>query len=49
MAIVVSLEHLAQVNGNPKAKILADTLDTAIEDLLKNGKSPMRKVGAIGQ
>ncbi|MDB4126986.1 NADP-dependent isocitrate dehydrogenase [Flavobacteriales bacterium] len=47
MAIVVSLEHLAQVNGNPKAKILADTLDSAIEDLLKNGKSPMRKVGEL--
>ena len=47
MAIVVSLEHLAQVNGNPKAKILADTLDTAIEDVLKNGKSPMRKVGEL--
>ena len=47
MAIVVSLEHLAQANGNPKAKILADTLDTAIEDLLKNGKSPMRKVGQL--
>jgi len=47
MAIVVSLEHLAQVNGNPKAKILADTLDTAIEGVLKNGKSPMRKVGQL--
>jgi isocitrate dehydrogenase len=47
MAIVVSLEHLAQVNDNPKAKILADTLDTAIENLLKNGKSPMRKVGQL--
>ncbi|MDB4250931.1 NADP-dependent isocitrate dehydrogenase [Flavobacteriales bacterium] len=47
MAIVVSLEHLAQVNGNPKAKILADTLDSSIEDLLKNGKSPMRKVGEL--
>ena len=47
MAIVVSLEHLAQVNGNPKAKILAETLDTAIEDVLKNGKSPMRKVGQL--
>jgi len=44
MAIVVSLEHLAEVNDNPKAKILADTLDAAIESLLKNGKSPMRKV-----
>ncbi len=47
MAIVVSLEHLAEVNNNPKAKILADTLDTAIENLLKNGKSPMRKVGQL--
>jgi len=47
MAIVVSLEHLAEMNGNPKAKILADTLDTAIESLLKNGKSPMRKVGQL--
>ena len=47
MAIVVSLEHLSQVNDNPKAKILADTLDTAIENLLKNGKSPMRKVGQL--
>jgi isocitrate dehydrogenase len=47
MAIVVSLEHLAEVNDNPKAKLLADTLDSAIEDLLKNGKSPMRKVGEL--
>lgn len=47
MAIVVSLEHLAEVNNNPKAKILAETLDTAIESLLKNGKSPMRKVGQL--
>jgi isocitrate dehydrogenase len=47
MAIVVSLEHLAEVNDNPKAKILANTLDSAIEDLLKNGKSPMRKVGQL--
>jgi isocitrate dehydrogenase len=47
MAIVVSLEHLALVNENPQAKILADTLDTAIECLLKNGKSPMRKVGQL--
>jgi isocitrate dehydrogenase len=47
MAIVVSLEHLAEMNDNPKAKILAETLDNAIEDLLKNGKSPMRKVGQL--
>ena len=47
MAIVVSLEHFAEVNDNSKAKVLADTLDTAIENLLKNGKSPMRKVGEL--
>ena len=47
MAIVVSLEHFAEVNNNSKAKILADTLDVAIEILLKKGKSPQRKVGQI--
>ncbi len=47
MAIVVSLEHLAEVNNNTKAKVLADTLDKAVETLLKNGKSPMRKVGQL--
>ena len=47
MAIVVSLEHLAQVNNNPKAKVLANTLDIAIENLLKRGKSPKRKVGEL--
>ena len=47
MAIVVSLEHLSEVNNNTKAKILADALDAAIETLLKNGKSPMRKVGQL--
>jgi len=47
MAIVVSLEHLSEVNNNTKAKVLADTLDKAIESLLKKGKSPMRKVGQL--
>ena len=47
MAIVVSLEHFAETNNNQKAKILADTLDIAIERLLKQGKSPQRKVGQI--
>ena len=47
MAIVVSLEHLAEMNNNQKAKILAETLDIAIERLLKKGKSPERKVGQI--
>tara|TARA_B110000495_G_scaffold200607_1_gene216199 strand:+ start:1505 stop:3733 length:2229 start_codon:yes stop_codon:yes gene_type:complete len=47
MAIVVSLEYLADVNSNSKAKVLANTLDIAIENLLKNGKSPKRKVGDL--
>ena len=47
MAIVVSLEHLAENNNNPKANILAFTLDNAIEKLLKNNKSPKRNVGEI--
>jgi len=47
MAIAVSLEHFSEVHNNIKAKILADTLDVAIERLLKNGKSPKRKVGQI--
>ncbi|MEC7646226.1 MAG: NADP-dependent isocitrate dehydrogenase [Bacteroidota bacterium] len=47
MAIVVSLEHFAEVHNNSKAKILADTLDTAIETLLKEGKSPKRKVNQV--
>ena len=47
MAIAVSLEYLADVNSNSKAKVLANTLDIAIENLLKNGKSPKRKVGDL--
>ena len=45
LAIVVSLEHLADTNNNPQAKVLANCLDSAIENLLKNGKSPKRKIG----
>ena len=47
MAIVASLEHLAEVNNNLKAGVLARTLDKAIENLLKKGKSPKRKVGEL--
>ena len=47
MAIAVSLEHFAETHNNSKAKILADTLDVAIERLLKQGKSPKRRVGEI--
>ena len=47
LAIVVSLEHLADTNNNPQAKVLANCLDSAIENLLKNGKSPKRKKGEL--
>lgn len=44
LALAVSLEHLAETNNNPKAQILADTLDDATEKLLETGKSPSRNV-----
>jgi len=44
LALAVSFEHEAETNNNPKAKILADTLDKATVSLLENGKSPSRKV-----
>jgi len=47
MAIVVSLEHFSEVHNNSKAKVLSETLDIAIEKLLKNGKSPKRKVSEL--
>jgi len=47
LALGVSLEHLAQTFKNPKAQVLADTLDQAIGKVLDNDKSPARKVGEI--
>ena len=47
LALAVSLEHLAKTNNNPKAQILADTLDEATEKLLETGKSPSRKVNEL--
>jgi isocitrate dehydrogenase len=47
LALAVSLEHLATANNNPKAQILADTLDDATGKLLDNGKSPSRKAGEL--
>ncbi len=47
LALGVSLEHLAQTFKNPKAQVLADTLDQAIGKILDNDKSPSRKVGEI--
>jgi len=47
LALAVSLEHFSQVNNNPKAKVLGDTLDDATEKLLENKKGPSRKSGEI--
>ncbi len=47
LALAVSLEHLSEVNSNPKAKILGDCLDAATEKLLDSGKSPSRKVNEL--
>ncbi|MDO4436042.1 MAG: NADP-dependent isocitrate dehydrogenase [Cardiobacteriaceae bacterium] len=47
LALAVSLEHLAQREGNAKAQVLADTLDAATEQLLLNDKSPKRKAGEL--
>ena len=47
LALSVSLEHLAETNDNPKAKILGDTLDSATGLFLLNDKSPSRKCGEL--
>ena len=44
LALAVSLEHLAQKFDNPGAVLLAETLDAATGLLLREGKSPSRKV-----
>ncbi|HEY5707290.1 MAG TPA: NADP-dependent isocitrate dehydrogenase, partial [Terrimicrobiaceae bacterium] len=47
LALAVSLEHLSETFKNPKAKVLADTLDEATGKFLENNKSPSRKVGGL--
>jgi isocitrate dehydrogenase len=44
-ALAASLEHLSEMFKNPKAKILADTLDEATGKFLENDRSPGRKLG----
>jgi isocitrate dehydrogenase len=46
-ALAASFEHLAEVEKLPKAKILADTLDTANGRFLEEDRSPGRKLGTI--
>ncbi|MCB0450183.1 MAG: NADP-dependent isocitrate dehydrogenase [Confluentibacter sp.] len=47
LALAVSLEHLSVATNNPKAQILADTLDDATGKLLDTNKSPSRKAGEL--
>jgi len=47
LALAVSLEHISEAFKQPKAKVLADTLDEATGKFLANDKSPSRKVGGI--
>ncbi|QES88658.1 NADP-dependent isocitrate dehydrogenase [Rhizosphaericola mali] len=47
LALGASFEHLGQTQNNPKALILAETIDAATETFLQNDKSPARKVGQI--
>ncbi len=47
LALAVSFEHLANVTGNERARILGTTLDVATGHLLENGKSPARRLGQI--
>ncbi|NYG07546.1 isocitrate dehydrogenase [Phycicoccus badiiscoriae] len=47
LALAESLRHMAMTTDNPRAEILADTLDRATERLLNENKGPARKVGQI--
>jgi isocitrate dehydrogenase len=47
LALAVSLEMLADKDGNERAAALAKALDAATGQVLENGKSPSRKVGEL--
>jgi isocitrate dehydrogenase len=47
LAIAVSLEMLAEKTDNPRAKLLADTLDRATGRVLEENRSPSRKTGEL--
>jgi isocitrate dehydrogenase len=46
-ALAASFEHLAETQNLPKAKVLADALDTANGLFLEHDRSPGRKLGTI--
>jgi isocitrate dehydrogenase len=47
LALSESLAHLARTRNNPKAQVLADTLERASGTLMENKKSPGREVGQL--
>ena len=47
LALAASLEHLGNAYQNPKAVVLAKTLDQATGKFLDENKSPARKVGGL--
>ncbi len=47
LALAVSLELLAEQTGNPRAKLLGETLDRATGLLLEHGRSPSRRCGEL--
>jgi isocitrate dehydrogenase len=47
LALAASVEELGIKTNNPKAKILAKTLDTATGKLLDNNKNPSAKTGEL--
>lgn len=47
LALAASFEHLSNVTGNAKAKVLADALDQATAQFLDENKSPSRKTGEL--
>jgi isocitrate dehydrogenase len=46
-ALAASFEHMAETTQNPKARVLAETLDAATGKFLENDRSPGRKLGTI--
>ncbi|MDX6664744.1 MAG: isocitrate dehydrogenase, partial [Solirubrobacteraceae bacterium] len=47
LALVPSFELLAEKTGNPRAKVLADTLDRATGRVLEENRSPSRRTGEV--
>jgi isocitrate dehydrogenase len=47
LALAVSFEMLAEKTANPRAKLLADTLDRATGQVLEHNRSPSRRTGEL--